>query len=755
MKNFIFAQLCFVTVIILRSAYAQDPILISNIEQLQRIGLEAGYPLNGHYVLMGNVDASVTAEWNNGAGFAPLGTTEPPSTFTGTLDGGGYIISGLVINREDDIDVGLFRMVDEGGVVKNVKFSNVQVAGNNNAAVIGIYNKGTIENIILDDASNISGLRYVGSIVSDNQTQGTIRNCMSSAFIKYNGRWGRVGGIVSVNSGSIHNCNMLGEIDGKDSYKSYIGGIIGHNMGIAVNCYAKCKVTGDDVIGGFVGRNNNLIQQCFATGDVIGDGCVGGFCGILTGISGTITQCFAIGNVSGRFSVGGLVGCGDIQIGLDGSSRYLGTIIECYSVGKVAGTTTVGGLIGERAETVTRSYWDIDTSKTLNSAGGIGLHTFQMQQRSNYENWDFNSVWGIVDGNSYPYLLWYANSLEGEGEDIEGEGETIEGEGEILAEGEIPLEGEGEGGLEGEGEVLIEGEGEIPIEGEGEVVEGESIEGEGEVLLEGEGEIVTEGEGEPAEGEGEIEQPVEGEGEQQSSGITVTSCVMTPNPVNPKKYVALGGLGGQYHGAPGLNKIKVTVGFRNVAGAWVGGDPVVVWTGFPGTSWNYWSGSAVITAPSNTGTYNIWVRNTGTERDEDAIKDFKDAVPTNVDEKQNDKWDAPLLVKVEIIEGESIEGEPPEGERIEGEQAEGEVLVEGESEGEIQIEGEVIIEDEGEFSEGEGEPKCGSAVSAGGGVFGCNKSMLAPEGVNRTLGDWLVIGMTLMALTALTYFVKK
>ncbi len=103
---------------------------------------------------------------------------------------------------------------------------------------------------------------------------------------------------------------------------------------------------------------------------------------------------------------------------------------------------------------------------------------------------------------------------------IEGEGEPVEGE---------PLEGEPE---EGEGEP-VEGE---PEEGEGEPVEGEPLEGEPE---EGEGEPV---EGEPIEGEPVEGEPVEGETEGEEEGEVAegevaegegeTSDVLVPNVVN-------------------------------------------------------------------------------------------------------------------------------------------------------------------------------------------------------------------------------
>src|SRR5260221_5561131 len=68
--------------------------VINNIFDLQNIQND----LSGNYVLGGNIDASVTASWNGGAGFSPLGTLYSnccvsPHPFVGVLDGQGYTIS--------------------------------------------------------------------------------------------------------------------------------------------------------------------------------------------------------------------------------------------------------------------------------------------------------------------------------------------------------------------------------------------------------------------------------------------------------------------------------------------------------------------------------------------------------------------------------------------------------------------------------------------------------------------------------------
>ncbi len=55
------------------AAPAMAQIEINDIDELQLIGNDPGYPLNGDYVLGNDIDASATASWNSGAGFKPIG----------------------------------------------------------------------------------------------------------------------------------------------------------------------------------------------------------------------------------------------------------------------------------------------------------------------------------------------------------------------------------------------------------------------------------------------------------------------------------------------------------------------------------------------------------------------------------------------------------------------------------------------------------------------------------------------------------
>ena len=96
-----------------------DPYVITNVDQLQ----EMQDDLNGYYVLGNDIDATDTQTWNSGAGFQPVGQNVEGYKFTGSLDGRGYSIENLHIDRIDSWEQGLFGMLS-GAVIQNVNMIN-------------------------------------------------------------------------------------------------------------------------------------------------------------------------------------------------------------------------------------------------------------------------------------------------------------------------------------------------------------------------------------------------------------------------------------------------------------------------------------------------------------------------------------------------------------------------------------------------------------------------------------------------------
>jgi hypothetical protein len=87
----------------------------------------------------------------------------------------------------------------------------------------------------------------------------------------------------------------------------------------------------------------------------------------------------------------------------------------------VTGDEDVGGLLGinDRGGTVSKSFWDVQTSRQTRSAGGTGKTTAKMKNIATFSGAGWNIVgvanadarnpsyiWNMVDGETYPFLSW-------------------------------------------------------------------------------------------------------------------------------------------------------------------------------------------------------------------------------------------------------------------------------------------------------------------------------------------------------------
>jgi len=243
----------------------EGAIGISTIEELQLIGNDPAYPLDGYYVLTQDIDASDTVNWNDGAGFAPIGGSYA-TPFTGTLDGQGYGVTDLYINRPDENYAGLFGYVSAGGTVTNCYATGAVTGEVSVGGLVGV-NYGTVTNCYATGA--VTGYYYAGGLVG------------------YNG------------GGTVTNCYATGAVTG-----DYVGGLVGANFyGTVTNCYATGAVTGDVRVGGLVGYNvGGTVTNCYATGAVAGNTEVGGLVG--ANFYGTVTASYYDTQTTGQSDTG-------------------------------------------------------------------------------------------------------------------------------------------------------------------------------------------------------------------------------------------------------------------------------------------------------------------------------------------------------------------------------------------------------------------------------------------------------------------
>jgi len=75
------------------------------------------------------------------------------------------------------------------------------------------------------------------------------------------------------------------------------------------------------------------------------------------------------------------------------------------------GAQQTGSLVGvnHNSEAVCDSYYDQDTTGQSDTGKGEPRPTAEMKRQGTYTGWDFDTVWSIDEGESYPYLRQLIN----------------------------------------------------------------------------------------------------------------------------------------------------------------------------------------------------------------------------------------------------------------------------------------------------------------------------------------------------------
>ncbi|QJD86607.1 S-layer homology domain-containing protein [Cohnella herbarum] len=355
----------------------ENPYQIAHADQLNDVRNHLEVPGN-YFILTADIDLS---SYSTDVGWAPI------NDFNGNIDGKGYTITGLTINRPIESNIGLFGITSDGSSIANMKLENVNVKGENQVGgLVGRHQNGTISNSYV--SGSVSGIfdpiswqngRSVGGLVGTNE--GTINTSYSTAGLK---GASYIGGLVGENNGTIDNSYATGNVE----RASGAGGLVGVNNGTISNSYGSGNVEAPSGAGGLVGENNGTISTSYATGFVEGDYEAGGLVGRN---SKSISNSYAVGNVNGYYGIGGLVGLNYREA----------TVSNSYSIGKVTAGSTAGGLIGSNGGTINSSFFDSVTSGQVDA--GTGRTTAEMKTISTYEDWNFTSEWYLIEGY-YPQL---------------------------------------------------------------------------------------------------------------------------------------------------------------------------------------------------------------------------------------------------------------------------------------------------------------------------------------------------------------
>lgn len=168
-------------------------------------------------VLKARVGANVTI---NGSLFVSTATSKVNGSdvltgFDGTYDGNGYVIEYLNIMGYGKANVGLFDVIGETGIVKNLHLRNVTI--NANQGNVGFV---------------------AGSVYESKTTETSVKNVSAHGAINVSG--GTVGGLFGTSARDIENAIVLGTIT---SQNATVGGVVGTTSASVKNVVSLVQIT--------------------------------------------------------------------------------------------------------------------------------------------------------------------------------------------------------------------------------------------------------------------------------------------------------------------------------------------------------------------------------------------------------------------------------------------------------------------------------------------------------------------------------
>lgn len=262
---------------------------VEDIEQLQAVNDNP----SGQYALRNSIDATATQDWNDQSettdptdvdvkeGFASIGSDGNP--FTGKFDGLDYNIFNLNINRDTEKNVGLFGMVGDNAVIRNVTLVGGSIKGQSNVGALAgsVQGSAQISNIMnsasVTGSSDVGGI--IGSAASTDQKTLVFKNLVNTGTVAgtAEGAENNAGGLIgSLSGGTLSGTSYnLGGVTGSGAN---VGGLVGTASGATLGdgtnlIYNRLNVSGAYNVGGIVGfMENTTVQNAENSGNVTAKG---------------------------------------------------------------------------------------------------------------------------------------------------------------------------------------------------------------------------------------------------------------------------------------------------------------------------------------------------------------------------------------------------------------------------------------------------------------------------------------------------
>jgi hypothetical protein len=277
---------------------AEAPYRITTADELHAMRLDRA----AHYQLANDIDLSASAAWDAGRGWQPVGLSTAGQRFTGTLDGAGFTIRKLTINRPSTAYQGLFGYLS-GATVRNLRLESANVRGSTySGALAGFAHASLVENV--QATGDVTGGDVTGGLIGQ-QSGGSLN------FVSFSGSvqgGNSTGGLVghTTDGAAIRYAFTLGSVTGA----SYVGGLVGNHSSSGsypeiADSYSRASVSGSGSIGGLIGYMlYSRVYRSYSSGAVSGTSSVGGFLGTATTAT-TVSACYWDTGTSGQSTSAG------------------------------------------------------------------------------------------------------------------------------------------------------------------------------------------------------------------------------------------------------------------------------------------------------------------------------------------------------------------------------------------------------------------------------------------------------------------
>lgn len=356
----------------------EEEIEIEDADSLMLIGQDAAYPLDATYILTD--DITLEAEWE------PLGSAATP--FTGTFNGDGHTISGLMINQPD-IPAGLFSVTGQGAQIQNLTLQIITVSGDREVGALAGRSNGTLFTgcfAVSDGTGTVAGYSQVGGLVGNATGNTALTGCGAAVDILAGDGWaggliGQITGKTASSHALIDQCYATGKVEQTESGPTAkgAGGLAGSIKYTDItNCYATGEVSTQGLqAGGLVGRSESTstIEKSLASGNVLS------FNSVSSGI-----VCETDGQTDIRNCVA--------------ANKYL-AVFQLFKGNNPITTSTFARQSGNVAYVNMAYFHD---SSTADSGTAKSMNELRTESTYTDLSWDFSDIWEWDGANKCPKL---------------------------------------------------------------------------------------------------------------------------------------------------------------------------------------------------------------------------------------------------------------------------------------------------------------------------------------------------------------